>query len=269
MASYIARTAFRGLHRAAMPHIAHRALVIQAGQAAQRMAGTTPGSSAQAGVHVHNTAEQVCENLLKSMPQTSASGPKAKQRRIFTALVQNEPGVLSKISGMISSRGFNIDSLVVGRTDIPNLSRMTLVFHDTNDATEQLRAQLEDLVPVYAVFDYTDMKVVEREMCLVKISLDRENADLPVRMRRDLNRRSLTELTALFGGRVQDVGLDSIVVELATKPANVVTFLSLLRPYGVLETARTGVVAMARAPVESEHVEEEEREIDLASLPPS
>jgi acetolactate synthase-1/3 small subunit len=129
-----------------------------------------------------------------------------------------DAGVLSKISGMISARGFNIDSLVVGRTDIPDLSRMTLVFFDTQDASEQvlmislpgcpkgclgiqdacpplsyltpglalvqLRAQLEDLVPVWAVFDYTDAHVLERELILVKVSLDKENGDLPLRMRR-------------------------------------------------------------------------------------
>eukprot|EP00124_Ichthyophonus_hoferi_P003122 Ihof_evm1s253 gene=Ihof_evmTU1s253 len=187
----------------------------------------------------NNDPEEVCENLLKSITSTKYVGPSAKQRRTFVALVQNEPGVLSKLSGMISARGFNIDSLVVGRTNVPDLSRMTLVFYDTTHASEQLRAQLEDMVPVWAVVDYTDMSMVERELLLIKVSLDKENNDLPKRMRRDLNRRSLTELTALFEGKVQDVGMDAIIIELAARPARVITFMSLLHPYYILEASRT------------------------------
>lgn len=213
-----------------------------------------------------STPEMACRNILSTVVPKKLGG---KQRRTFVALVQNEPGVLSKISGMISARGFNIDSLVVGRTDVAGLSRMSLVFYDTQDASEQLQAQLEDLVPVWAVMDYTDMPLVEREMLLVKVSLDRENEDLPLRMRRDLNRRSLTELTALFDGKVQDVGIDGVIIELTARPERVVTFTSLLKPYGVLESTRTGVVAMARHPVESEYVEEEVTVMDASQLPPS
>jgi len=207
--------------------------------------------------------------LLRQLPERRDTGPRAKQRRVFTVLVQNEPGVLSKISGMISARGFNIDSLVVGRTDVADLSRMSLVFYDTHGAAEQLRAQLEDLVPVWAVFDYTDMRIVERELLLVKVSLDEENADMVMRVRRDINRRSLSELTSLFGGKIQDVAPNCIIVELVTKPTRIVTFMSLLRPYGIIEAARTGILTMARTPVDSEHKVVVDKEVDLSTLPPS
>ncbi|KNC85939.1 hypothetical protein SARC_01886 [Sphaeroforma arctica JP610] len=213
--------------------------------------------------------EEVCQNIMSQIPQAKPKGPKSKEKRTFTVLVDNQPGVLSKIVDTISARGFNIDSLVVGRTNLKEMSRITLVFYDTQHASAQLSAQLEDLVPVWAVFDYTDIRVIEREMLLVKVDLEKENADLPLRMRRDLNRRSLTEMAALFGGIIQDVSHENVTIELSTKPQRIGTFMSLLKPYGIVEATRSGVLTMARSPVEPDYIQEEEVEVDLASLPPS
>ncbi len=137
-----------------------------------------------------NLAEQATKTLMKNFPQVKKdSSEESKQKRTFVALVQDEPGVLSRISGMISARGFNIDSLIVGKTHVPDMSRLTLVFNDTQKSSEQLRAQLEELVPVWSVFEYTNMRTVDKELCLIKIDLDSCNEELNLRMRRDTNRR--------------------------------------------------------------------------------
>lgn len=93
------------------------------------------------------------------------------KRHILNCLVQNEPGVLSRVSGILAARGFNIDSLVVCNTEVEDLSRMTIVLQGQDGVVEQARRQLEDLVPVWAVLDYTDSALVQRELLLAKINL--------------------------------------------------------------------------------------------------
>lgn len=93
------------------------------------------------------------------------------KRHILNCLVQNEPGVLSRVSGILAARGFNIDSLVVCNTEVEDLSRMTIVLRGQDGVVEQARRQLDDLVPVWAVLDYTDSALVQRELLLAKVSL--------------------------------------------------------------------------------------------------
>jgi acetolactate synthase small subunit len=114
------------------------------------------------------SAEEAVTNILYNTPAPSPSPPK---RHILNCLVQNEPGVLSRVSGILAARGFNIDSLVVASTEVADLSRMTIVLRGHDDVIEQARRQLEDLVPVWAVLDYTNTKIVERELLLVKVSI--------------------------------------------------------------------------------------------------
>lgn len=114
------------------------------------------------------SAQAAVSNILYETPTPSAIPPK---RHILNCLVQNEPGVLSRVSGILAARGFNIDSLVVCSTEVEDLSRMTIVLTGQDGVVEQARRQLEDLVPVWAVLDYTDSPLVQRELLLAKINI--------------------------------------------------------------------------------------------------
>ena len=107
-------------------------------------------------------------NILYETPTPSMAPPK---RHILNCLVQNEPGVLSRVSGILAARGFNIDSLVVCSTEVEDLSRMTIVLTGQDAVVEQARRQLEDLVPVWAVLDYTNAALVQRELLLAKLNI--------------------------------------------------------------------------------------------------
>ncbi len=114
------------------------------------------------------SAQAAVSNILYETPSPSMAPPK---RHILNCLVQNEPGVLSRVSGILAARGFNIDSLVVCNTDVEDLSRMTIVLTGQDGVVEQARRQLEDLVPVWAVLDYTNAALVQRELLLAKINI--------------------------------------------------------------------------------------------------
>ena len=155
-------------------------------------------------------------------------------RHVITALVMNEPGVLAHVAGMFSARGFNIDSLVVGRTDDPNFSRMTIVVIADERTLDQVRKQLGKIVTVVRVRDYKESPFVARDLMLVKLSA-------PPKVRSEV-----IELAGLFRGRVVDVGQNTIMVELSGEEDKLDAFVELVRPYGIRELARTGVIAMAR-----------------------
>ncbi|KAK3985797.1 acetolactate synthase small subunit, mitochondrial [Cladorrhinum sp. PSN332] len=114
------------------------------------------------------SAQAAVSNILYETPTPSVAPPK---RHILNCLVQNEPGVLSRVSGILAARGFNIDSLVVCSTEVEDLSRMTIVLTGQDGVVEQARRQLEDLVPVWAVLDYTNSALVQRELLLAKINI--------------------------------------------------------------------------------------------------
>jgi acetolactate synthase-1/3 small subunit len=114
------------------------------------------------------SAQAAVSNILYETPSPSLTPPK---RHILNCLVQNEPGVLSRVSGILAARGFNIDSLVVCNTEVEDLSRMTIVLSGQDGVVEQARRQLEDLVPVWAVLDYTSAPLVQRELLLAKINI--------------------------------------------------------------------------------------------------
>lgn len=114
------------------------------------------------------SAQAAVSNILYETPSPSMQPPK---RHILNCLVQNEPGVLSRVSGILAARGFNIDSLVVCNTEVEDLSRMTIVLTGQDGVVEQARRQVEDLVPVWAVLDYTNAALVQRELLLAKINI--------------------------------------------------------------------------------------------------
>lgn len=155
-------------------------------------------------------------------------------RHVISALVQNKPGVLAQVASMFAARGFNIDSLVVGRTEDAALSRMTIVVIGDDRVLEQVRKQLGKLIPVVKVRDYANVAYVERDLVLIRILVP------PAR------RPEVLDLVNLFRGRVVDVAPDSVVVELAGTEEKLEAFIELAKSYGIGELARTGVIAMPR-----------------------
>jgi len=155
-------------------------------------------------------------------------------RHVISALVENQPGVLAHVAGMFAARGFNIDSLVVGRTEDPLLSRMTIVVVGDDRVLEQVRKQLGKVVPVVKVRDFQNVDYVERDLMLIRIHTSAER------------RPEVVELVNLFRGRVVDVARGSILVELSGTEDKLEAFMDLVRPYGIRDLARTGVIAMAR-----------------------
>jgi acetolactate synthase I/III small subunit len=155
-------------------------------------------------------------------------------RHLLSALVQNVPGVLSHISGMLASRGYNIDSLAVGETEDPHLSRMTFVIVGDDSVLEQVRKQLEKIVTVVRVDDISSQDFVERDLMLIKVTAQ------PVK------RGEISELANIFSGRIVNVSCDSVMVEISGPERKVEAFIELMRPFGILEVVRTGRIAMVR-----------------------
>lgn len=162
-------------------------------------------------------------------------------RHVISALVTNEPGVLASVAGMFAARGFNIDSLVVGRTDDRDMSRMTVIVDGDDNTIAQVQTQLAKLVPVAKVRDLTASTYVERDLALIKI-----DAPAP-------KRNEIVELVNMFRGKVVDVAPDSITVEVTGPEQKIEAFLELVTEYGVREMARTGVIAISRG-LQSERV---------------
>jgi acetolactate synthase-1/3 small subunit len=155
-------------------------------------------------------------------------------RHVLSALVHNQPGVLAHISGMLASRGFNIDSLAVGETEDPNLSRMIFVVRGDDAMLEQVRKQLDKIVTVVKVQDISSEDFVERDLMLIKVQ-----APSPKRM-------EISLLVEMFRARVVDIGFDSMIIEVSGQENKIEAFIDLMRPYGIQELARTGRIALVR-----------------------
>ncbi len=155
-------------------------------------------------------------------------------RHVLSALVQNQPGVLAHVSGMLASRGFNIDSLAVGETEDPELSRMTFVVHGDDAVLEQVRKQLDKIVTVVKVQDISSEDYVERDLMLLKVKANPSQ------------RMEIVLLVEMFRGRVVDIGADSLLIEISGREQKIEAFIELMRPYGILELARTGRIALVR-----------------------
>lgn len=264
------------------------------------------------------SAQAAVSNILYETPSPSMAPPK---RHILNCLVQNEPGVLSRVSGILAARGFNIDSLVVCSTEVVDLSRMTIVLTGQDGVVEQARRQLEDLVPVWAVLDYTSAALVQRELLLAKInilgpeyfqelwahhreitaeiegeggasqdgvtasadhtpSLGETSEDFhpsrlapseALRLKHE-HLKSITYFAHQFGGKVLDISNSSCIVEISAKPTRIDSFLKLIGPFGILESARTGLMAMPRSPLygpkDDNSFKEADDVVDASQLPP-
>jgi acetolactate synthase-1/3 small subunit len=155
-------------------------------------------------------------------------------RHVISALVQNVPGVLSHIAGMLASRGYNIDSLAVGETEDPHLSRMTFVVVGDDRVLEQVRKQLEKIVTVVRVDDISATNYVERDLMLIKVAAPPGK------------RSEVRELTEIFRGRIVDVAPEVVMIEMSGQERKVQAFIEMMRPFGIIELVRTGRIAMVR-----------------------
>ena len=155
-------------------------------------------------------------------------------RHVLSALVQNQPGVLAHISGMLASRAFNIDSLAVGETEDQQLSRMTFVVHGDDAVLEQVRKQLDKIVSVVRVDDISSENYVERDLMLIKVQCSPQQ------------RVEITLLVEMFRGRVVDISPEDMMVEISGQETKIEAFIDLMRPYQIIELARTGRIALVR-----------------------
>ena len=156
------------------------------------------------------------------------------KKRTLSLLVDNEPGVLSRIAGLFSGRGFNIESLCVAETTEPGISRITIVTQGDPPVLEQINKQLNKLINVVKVYDFTDIPFVQRELVLIKIRAKPEH------------RAEILRMADIFRSRVVDVSTDYYTLEVTGNESKVEAFLKLLKPIGIKEIAKTGVIALAR-----------------------
>ena len=157
-----------------------------------------------------------------------------KMKHIISALVQNKPGVLAHVAGMFAARAFNIDSLAVGRTDDPLLSRMTIVVLGDDKVVEQVRKQLAKIDPVVKVQDFVGQNVIARDLMLLSIACIPEK------------RPEILALIEMFNAKVVDMGQKFVMVEISGPENKIEAFINACRPYGIKNLVRTGTVAMSR-----------------------
>jgi acetolactate synthase-1/3 small subunit len=155
-------------------------------------------------------------------------------KHILSALVQNKPGVLAHVAGMFAARAFNIDSLTVGRTEDPTLSRMTIVVIGNDRTVEQVRKQLAKIITVVKVQDFAGLDVVARDLMLISVACPPEK------------RPEVLALIEMFNAKVVDIATKYVMVEVSGPESKIEAFIDACRPYGIKNMVRTGSVAMPR-----------------------
>ena len=161
-----------------------------------------------------------------------------EERLILSLLVENNSGVLNRIAGMFSRRDYNIDSLTVGETNNPNISRMTVVTHGDHAILSQIQKQLRKLEDVIEIFPLDDEHSVYRELVLIKVEA---NAD---------NRTDIVAIVNIFRAKIVDVSLDSMVIEVTGNSAKIDGILSMLDSFKITEIVRTGIAGISRGLVD-------------------
>jgi acetolactate synthase I/III small subunit len=156
-------------------------------------------------------------------------------KHIISLLVENKQGVLARISGLFSGRGYNLESLTVGVTTDPTVSRITLACKGDDAVVEQIKKQLHKLIDVIKVTELTHAPALHRELMLIKVSA------------RGPQRGEIFQVADVFRAQVMDVGHDTMSVELTGSPEKIEDFSALMAPYGIVEVARSGVVSMERS----------------------
>ena len=154
----------------------------------------------------------------------------------LSVLVENKPGVLVRVAGLFSRRGFNIESLAVGPTEFPTISRMTILVNVEGPVLEQVTKQLNKLINVLKIVELEERQAVQRELLLVKVHTD------------ESTRRDVLQLVELFRAKVADVGPEALTIELSGRPDKLDAMLTMLEPYGIREMVQSGMVALGRGP---------------------
>ena len=155
-------------------------------------------------------------------------------KHTLSVLVENKPGVLTRVAGLFARRGFNIDSLVVGETENPQLSRMTITVDEQDQPVEQVTKQLHKLINVLKITDLDPAGSVERELLLIKVKAGSQN------------RSEILQMVEIFGATIIDVTSEVLVIEMTGTREKVGAFIDLLGPFGIVELMRTGRLAMSR-----------------------
>ena len=168
-------------------------------------------------------------------------------RHVLSALVMNQPGVLAHISGMLASRAFNIESLAVGATENAELSRMTFVVNGDEKTLDQVRKQLEKIITVVRVIDFSKQNFVERDLMLIKISTEGGK------------RSEVHELVDIFRAKIVDVGQTHVMVEISGQERKIDAFIDVMRQYGIIELVRSGRVALLRSAASSDDFDADDR----------
>lgn len=158
-------------------------------------------------------------------------------KHTISVLVENHFGVLARVAGLFSARGFNIDSLAVGETHDPTVSRMTIVVHGDDRIVEQIIKQLNKLIDVIKVEDLSPEEMIDRELVLVKVKADAKN------------RNEIIQIVNTFRAKIADVNPESLAIEVTGGESKIDAMLELLAPFHIMETVRTGLVALARRKV--------------------
>ncbi len=158
----------------------------------------------------------------------------ATTKHTLVALVEDKPGVLNRMASLFRRRGFNIESIAVGRSEMPHLSRMTIVVDGTSASVEQVRKQLDKVVDVVRVTDITGDNVIARELALIKVKAS------------STTRSEIMQIVDIFRANIVDVGTDSVTVEVTGDETKINSLYNLLRGFGIKELARTGRIAMTR-----------------------
>jgi len=157
-----------------------------------------------------------------------------KHKRTLVAIVEDHPGVMSRIVSLFRRRGFNIDEIAVGPTETPNVSRITLVVDASNVEIDQVIKQFYKLIEVLKVVDLTDEPAIERELVLIKVTATKDT------------RSEIMQMVSIYSGTIVDVTRNTLIIEATGSVEKMESLIALLRPYGIKELARTGRVAMAR-----------------------
>jgi acetolactate synthase-1/3 small subunit len=155
-------------------------------------------------------------------------------KHTLAVTVENKPGVLTRVTTMFRRRGFNIDSLTVGATENPTISRMTIVVQGDDKIIEQVTKQLHKLIDVIKIIDVTEARAVERELVLVKVK-----ADANVRT-------EVMQIVEIFRARIVDIGKNTLIIEVTGDSGKIDAIEEALRPFGIIELVRTGKIAMLR-----------------------
>ena len=158
----------------------------------------------------------------------------AASKRTLVALVEDKPGVLNRVSSLFRRRGFNIDSIAVGKSETPGISRMTIVVDGASTSVEQVRKQLDKLIETVRVTDITSDNIVVRELALLKVKADSSN------------RSEIIQIVDIFRANIVDVSTDSVLVEVTGDEHKLNSLMKLLSTFGIKEICRTGLIAMTR-----------------------